>query len=129
METPMTDHSKIRQLIRNPKAMMDLQATGRLPQTPERDDPSPLARLLNSLTPRELLQITSVTVCPELGYQCRNTFRNAQQTLNWLYPDPINGATYPADAVRDRRFESRRPTLSIEDLAKHASVPDHIKAR
>lgn len=125
----MSEQRKIRELMRNPKAMMTFQASGRLPSLPERDRPSPLVLLLLSRTPRELLQIGPITVGPDLGYRCRNIFRNAQQALNWLYPDHINGSGSPADSRRDRGFESRNPKISLDDLAKHAGVPDYIKAR
>lgn len=125
----MSDHQRIRAMMRSPKAMMNFQITGKLPQLPSREKPSPLAQLLLSIAPRDLLQIGPMTVCAELGYRCQNTFRNAQLALNWLYPAHINGASSPADARRDRGFEARNPKLTLEDLAKHATIPDHIRAR
>jgi len=123
----MSDPRRIRELMRNPRAMMNFKATGKLPLVPDREKPSPLVVLLLTLTPRDLLQIGPMTVCPELGYRCQNTYRNARLALNWLYPDHISDTSSPADARRDRVFEAQNPKLSLEDLARHATIPAHIK--
>lgn len=121
----MSHSQRVRAMLRNPRAMMEFQATGRLPQLPDRERPSPLAALLLSLSPRDLAQIRNVSVGPDLGYCCRRQFPTAQAALNWLYPAHASGPT-PADAHRDRRFEARTRSLSLVELAKFATLPPHL---
>lgn len=122
----MSHHQRVRAMLRSPRAMMEFQATGRLPNLPERERPSPLAALLLSLAPRDLAQIRSVTVGPGLGYCCRREFPTAQAALNWIYPQHASGPT-PGDFHRDPRFEARTRTLSLTDLAKFAILPPHLQ--
>jgi hypothetical protein len=116
-------------MMRNPRALINYQITGRLPAIPCLESPSPLAQLLLSIDPRDLLQIGPANVGSALGYRCRNSFRNAQQALNWLYPAHSNESSSPANSYRDRPFEIRHPKLGIEDLAEHFTIPDQIKSK
>lgn len=111
----------LRQLIRNPKAMMDFQASGKLPEVPA-DPQSPLITLLKSLHPTERLRITGVTVDSRMGYQGRRTFANAAQALEWLCP--ANRPQYlPSESAQDKRF---RRALGIDSLMECANVPESI---
>jgi len=105
-----------RYLARNPKAMIRYQTTGRLPQTFR--PTSPLIELLESLSPRERLQITGIRLSPALGYQCSQTFANAEQLYRFLKPqaEMIEGEPFPAESMRIKRFAKR---LTIDDLRNH----------
>jgi hypothetical protein len=110
----------LNRLARDPVAMMKLQATGKLPnyQKPE----SPLITLLMSLHPRERIRIMSVQMDPSLGYRSGAAFMNASLALDWLSPTNP-GNNIPSESHKDARFKS---VLTIEDLAKHANVPQDV---
>ena len=54
-------------MMLSPRAMMDFQATGKLPQVDVRS--SPLITLIESINPRARVLITAVKLVPELGYK------------------------------------------------------------
>ena len=111
-------------LLKSPKAMIEYHTTGRLPRVP--DEPkSPLITLLKSLTPRERLQIVGLTVGRDLGYEGSRTFANAAQALNWLVPAGCS-AHLVSESWRTKRFQQQ---LTIEDLAKHSSVPEEVQTQ
>lgn len=118
----MSESSRINAMLRSPKAMLQFQLTGQLPSLPPREKPSPLAALLLSLSPRELLQVRNLKVGPDLGYQGQRTFANGAQALNWVYPKHAPQHT-PADSWRNRRFEQQPRTISLEQLLAHCSPP------
>ncbi|MBB4867567.1 hypothetical protein HNP46_006481 [Pseudomonas nitritireducens] len=117
----MNSHD-LNKLLKNPRAMMQFRASGRVPQREEIT--SPLITLLKSIHPRELLQITNVKVGLTVGYTGIHPFQNAAQALNWLCPaNP--GHSEPSVACRDLSFRRR---LTIDDLARIASVPDNVRS-
>ena len=111
-------------LARSPKAMIRYQATARLPLTFR--PTSPLIELLESLTPRERFLITGIRLSPALGYQCSQTFANAEQLYRFLKPqgEMIEGEPFPAESRRIKRFTKR---LSIEDLRDHQARRNGLK--
>ena len=113
--------SQLNQLMRNPKAMMDFHATGKLPEAPV-DPRSPLITLLKSFHPSERVRITRITIDSRMGYQGRHTFCNAAQALEWLCP-PNRPQYLPSESAQDKRFQ--RP-LSINNLTECANVPEAI---
>lgn len=116
----MSESSRINAMLRSPKAMLHFKLTGQLPSLPPREKPSPLAALLLSLSPRELMLLRNLRVGPELGYQGQRTFANGAQALNWVYPKHAPNHT-PADSWRNRRFEQRSNALSLEQLLAQCS--------
>lgn len=114
------DSRTLHRLATNPKALMDFRATGRLPVSVK--PKSPLITLLQSLHPRERVQIASVFVSEALGYTGARNFANAQQALNWLCPS--GSSSCPASqSWQNKRFQK---VLTIDDLAGVARVPDSI---
>jgi len=99
------------------------QTTGLLP-VEERISASPLIVLLQSFTPRERLQIASLTITGSLGYTGRHFFRNAQQALNWLAPACSSGSV-ASQSWQDKRFVA---ALTVDDLALVAAVPESVTA-
>jgi hypothetical protein len=117
----MIDSKTLNHLLRNPKQMMDFQATGKIPQLAE--PKSPLITLLQSINPNERRMITSVRIGQGLGYTSNKLFQNAAQALTWLKPG-YSAASYPSESHQDKRFAK---VLTIDDLASCAKVPDSIK--
>ncbi|WGK63429.1 hypothetical protein QAO71_17970 (plasmid) [Halopseudomonas sp. SMJS2] len=118
----MSESSRIKEMLRSPKAMLQFQLTGQLPSLPPREKPSPLAALLLSLSQRELLLVRNLMVGPDLGYQGQRTFANGAQALNWVYTKHASQHT-PADSWRNRRFEQLSKPISLEQLLKQCSPP------
>jgi hypothetical protein len=117
----MIDSKTLNHLARNPKAMMDFHATGKLPQMA--DPSSPLITLLRSIHPSELRLITAVRIGRSLGYSTNMPFQNAAQALNWLKPS-YSAQSYPSESHQDKRFNR---VLTIDDLAECANVPEMIR--
>ena len=82
---------------------------------------SPLITLLESLSPRDLVQITNVRVGIELGYEGCRFFGNGALALKWL--QPAGSGTPVSESWRNKRFQKR---LTIENLAHCARIPDSI---
>lgn len=118
----MVDRDSIRMLSRHPQRLAQYLRTGRLPGVTK--PAGPLITLLDSIPPRDRLEIRAVMIGPALGYTGRHVFQNAAQALNWLRP-PQDGVSTPSESWRDKRFS--RP-LSIEDLAACAQVPPRVIA-
>lgn len=117
----MIDSKTLNHLIRHPEKMIDFHLTGRTPQLAE--PKSPLITLLQSIPPAERRLVTAVRIGPTLGYNANTTFQNASQALNWLKPN-YSAESYPSESRQDRRFQR---ALTIDDLAKHANVPEMVK--
>jgi hypothetical protein len=117
----MIDSKTLNHLARNPKAMMDFHATGKLPQMA--NPSSPLITLLRSIHPSELRLITAVRIGSALGYNSNTPFQNAAQALNWLKPN-YSAQSYPSESHQNRRFTR---ALTIDDLARCANVPEMIR--
>jgi hypothetical protein len=117
----MIDSKTLNHLLRNPKQMMDFQATGKLPLLAA--PTSPLITLLQSISPNERRMITSVRIGQSLGYTSNKLFQNAAQALTWLKPG-YSATSYPSESHQDKRFTK---ILTIDDLADCAKVPDMIK--
>lgn len=117
----MTDHRRIQQMLRTPKAMMAYQATGRLPAL--NIPVSPLITLIESIPVGYHHRITNVVVCPELGYRGHHRFHNLAQAMNWLKPSHI-AQCYPSESWRLKRFCAR---LSIQDLYRHCQIPEQLE--
>ncbi|MBF3053536.1 hypothetical protein HKW90_03865 [Pseudomonas aeruginosa] len=96
------------------------QRSGRLPSICR--PASPLIALLDTIPPRDRVEIRSVVIGPALGYTGRHAFQNAAQALNWLRPHQGTVST-PSESWKDKRFTH---PLTIEDLAKFAQVPNRI---
>jgi hypothetical protein len=99
-------------MMRSPRAMMDFQLRGRLPDmvTPS----SPLITLLRSIPPAKRVRIRGIRLHPDLGYQCTMQFHNGEQLLNWLAPnDYLRPDSWPAESFRIKQFSRR---LTVEDL-------------
>jgi hypothetical protein len=91
MEISMSKESvQMKHLMRSPKAMMDYQLHRKLPN--ERQPNSDLIKYLESIPPRERVEMIGVRLSPKLGYQSNAQFANAQLMLNYLKPSP---ALYP----------------------------------
>lgn len=88
---------------------------------------SPLITLLESIPPRERLQIRGLRVGPALGYTGSRQFHTAAQALSWCRPDSEVFTSWPAESWRDKRFNEK---LYLEDLqAACASFPSHLAQR
>jgi hypothetical protein len=107
---------QMNRLAKSPKAMMDYQATGRLPRMVSPS--SPLIDLLERIGYRRLDRILGVRVGPELGCQRTHTFRSAAQLLKWLKPADqiVEGESFPAEQHRIKNFQK---TLTEDDLRRH----------
>ncbi len=114
-------NDQIKRLLSSPKAMMLFKATGKLPDALPRPQ-SPLIALLDSLYPREQLQITGLVIDHRLGYLGSRTFANAAQALNWLAPSS-RPEHLASESACDKRF---RRALTLEDLRACAIVPDAV---
>lgn len=117
----MIDNKTLNHMLRNPKAMMDYQETGKHPQLAEPN--SPLITLLLSISPNERRMITALRIGPSLGYTGNQLFQNAAQALNWLKPQ-YAATSYPSESHQNKRFLQ---PLTIDDLAACANIPDLIK--
>lgn len=106
----------IKHLARSPKAMLEFQRTGRLPQgiRPQ----SPLIALFEKIGPGRLGHFVGITVGPDLGYMGSRTFHNAAQAYRWVKPDPEVFGHFPAESWRRKDFRSE---LYLEDLLAHVS--------
>lgn len=114
--------AQLRQLMRNPKAMMDYQMYGRVPRG-ERPD-SPLITLLERYTPHDRLRIRGIRIA-SLGYTNSHLWQNAEQLYRWLKPSNEVFGSYPAGSYQKASFRKR---LTPDDL-KAASMhyPDNVK--
>jgi hypothetical protein len=112
---------QLRHLMRDPKAMMNFQATGKLPEPPA-DPKSPLITLLQSFYPTERARITRVIIDHRMGYQGRRTFANAAQALDWLCP-PNRPQYLPSESAQDKRFQK---DLGVEEFLECAIIPEAI---
>jgi hypothetical protein len=114
-------NDQIRRLMSSPRAMMLFKATGKLPDALLRPQ-SPLITLLDSIYPRDRLQITGVVIDHRLGYLGSRTFANAAQALNWLAP-----SNRPEHLASESACDKRvKKVLSLEDLRACAAVPDAV---
>lgn len=107
-------------LMTHPKAMMDYQATRRLPQV-RKPLNTPLRELLMSMGPRERMQYRGIRLSPKLGYNGNMRFDNGEQLLNWLgspYEELIGQESLPSESWAIRNF---RQKLTKEDLASHCA--------
>lgn len=103
-------------LARNPRAMMQYKTTGRLPQIYR--PRSPLIDLLETMSPRERVELRGIRLSPALGYQTGQTFANAEQLYRFVKPqaEMIEGEPFPAESMRIKRFTKR---LTLDDLKDH----------
>jgi hypothetical protein len=116
----MVDRDAIRLLARNPHMYAQFRRTGRLPSICR--PAGPLIALLDTIPPRDRVEIRSIVIGPALGYTGQHAFQNAAQALNWLRPQQ-GAVSTPSESWRDKRFT--RP-LTIEDLAEFAQIPPRI---
>lgn len=115
------DPRAIRTMMRSPRAMMDFQATGKLPQVDVRS--SPLITLIESINPRARVLITAVKLVPELGYKGGIRFQNLAQALNWLKPT-ASTTDYLHESCQLKTFTQQ---LTIDDLKPFADIPEHVE--
>lgn len=111
------DSKTLHRLATNPKAMLNYKLTGRLPSFVPPS--SPLITLLQSLHPRERVQVASLTVSASLGYRGLHSFRNAQHALNWAVPEGTS--SMPASA--SWQIKQYRKLLTVDDLKDRATIP------
>lgn len=119
----MSNSQKYRELARNPRAFMEYQRTGNLPQGVRPD--SPLIRLIESIPPAKRGQYVGVVVSDKLGYTGRRVFHDAHQALNWLKPSAEVFGSFPAESHRLKHFSK---TLTLADLSaccsRSPALPD-----
>lgn len=123
----MVSPKQMREMMRNPMALVNFQATGQAPRTVRPE--SPLITLLEQIDPRDRVRIVGVRVDALLGYVGSRQFHTAEQALRWAKPDNemIEGRSWPAESNRDKRFSHR---LYLEQLLDHAaSYPEGMLAR
>lgn len=112
----------IRELARNPQALMKFQATGRLPR--EHRPSGPLYDLLKAISPRDLGRLEGLTVGPALGYSGSRQFSYGSQALRWVAPPGDNFHPWPSESWKMGNFSRR---LYIEDLLDCcAKVPSDL---
>ena len=104
-------NEQVKKMMRSPKDLMDFQMTGRLPNAVQPS--SPLITFLESLTPRDRLQMVGVRLSPKLGYQSGAQFGNAEQMLRYLKPRPWVAGSWPAESCRIKSF---RATITKSDF-------------
>ncbi|SHH59370.1 hypothetical protein [Ferrimonas marina] len=102
------------------KEIMDFQLHGRLPKespTPE----TPLRALLAAIYPRDRSRLGAIQLGPELGFNCRLVFDNAEQLLRWLGHNQTvrNNAPLAYQSHQDSRVS--KVTLAM--LNKHLVKP------
>lgn len=104
-----------KKLATSPQAMMRFKATGKLPEIWHPD--SPLIRLLESISPRDRLQVRVIRLSPELGYTGNHLFHSAEQLLRWLKPPAglVEGESCAAESCRIKAFTQE---VTLDDLAK-----------
>ena len=110
------ESTEMKALMRSPKALMDFKMTGRKPKAVQ--PTSPLIILLESISPRDRLNIIGIRLSPKLGYQSGAQFHTAAQLLNWLKPNPWIVGTWPAESCRIKMFSQK---LILKDLLNHAT--------
>lgn len=116
------DSKTLSQMAKNPRLLMEYQATGRVPAELKRSPPKgPLIDLLGTIYPRELARITAVVVGESLGYTGARRFHNAAQALQWV--KPYHAHNVPAESWRNKRFTKQ---LTIDDLAQCSVIPAEI---
>lgn len=119
----MSNSQKYRELARNPRAFMEYQRTGNLPQGVRPD--SPLIRLIESIPPAKRGQYLGVVVSEQLGYTGRRVFHDAHRALHWLKPSAEVFGSFPAESHRLKHFSK---TLTLADLeaccSRSPSPPD-----
>lgn len=109
-------------MLRHPKAYLDFQMTGRLPQGVRPQ--SPLIDAILRIAPRDRARMIGFMVSPDLGYTGSRRFHTVSQALNWIAPDDEVFGAFPAESSRIKAF---RKALSFEDIAKAcAQVPEDI---
>lgn len=113
------NQKQMRYITRNPRALMEFQATGRLPRMLRLD--SPLIRLLEQYTPRQRTQMRGVSLHPDLGYQTGMRFNTGEQLYRWLKPsaEVLDCENIPAESYRNKRFNR---VLIEDDLRKHCAA-------
>ena len=116
----MASHNQMKEIIRNPRAHMNFQITGRLP-TETRAPESALRALIDKI-PRGLWgQFTNVKVDASLGFTGSRNFNNLAQVHQWIGGSNktiIGNRTMPYQSYMMRGF---RKTLTIENLINNST--------
>ena len=107
------DARTVHYLARNPRALLNYQRTGKLPDM--RVPTSPLITLIDTIPRRYHGLIRNVTIGPTLGYSRRWHHVTLAHALRWLRPD----SPTPIDSVASERFRIKgyQKSLTIQDLA------------
>ena len=117
-------NSKImRRLATNPKAMIDLRTSGRMPRTVQ-PEKTPLWRLLDSLGPRERSRYIGVRLSPTLGYHSDQVFPSAEALFRALGGRDIHGE-WEIPPLAQRAIRGFHGALTDEDLKKHSANYPH----
>jgi hypothetical protein len=107
-------NSQIKYMMRNPKSLMEHQMTGRLPSV-RKPTRTPLWTLLDSMTPRQRIDIKGVVLSPKLGYQCNIQFGSAEQLFDYLggHTEIVGNSRLPSE---ERIMAGFNKKLQISDL-------------
>ena len=124
----MVNHMKNIQskyLMRNAKALMDFQLTGRLPSI-RKPLETPLWVCLNDIPPRLRAVIVGIKLNPALGYNCNYQFNTAEQLFQYLggNNDLIEHQSLPSERYAIRAFQK---VITLDDILENAaSYPPSI---
>ncbi len=118
---------QIRELMRNPHAQMRFQTTGRLPEIVRPE--GPLISVLKSMTPRERLGVTGLTVDGRLGYSGSRIFGSAEQALKWCCPSEtiLSNTSWPAESWRLKTFALPLTVRTVLSCA--TGISDSVRGR
>ena len=109
------ESTEIKYLMRNQKAMMNFQLHKKMPNATK--PTSPLISYLESIPPRDRVNLKNVKLSPKLGYQSSLTFPNAQLMLNFLKPSQWMVNDWPAKQYQIKTFQ-KQITKEIFDSAQ-----------
>lgn len=118
----MSNSKQMRELMKNPKAMMDFQTRGLLPKM-RKPIKTPLWELLNAIPARDRMSMRGIRLSPKLGYQNGTVFETAEHLFRWLGGNGELGPreTLPSESYAIRSF---RKKLTLDDVKSHcAQVP------
>ena len=115
----MSHNHAIKAMMRNPKAMMDFQLTGRLPRT--KDAPTtPLREAIEKIPPRLRTQFVGIKLNPSLGFHSGAQFNDLSQLYTWLGGGKTlaGSQTMPYMGWVNRGFNKK---ITITDIVSNCS--------
>ena len=111
------ESAQIKALIRSPKAMMDYQLRGKMPEAIRPS--SPLITYLEKFSARERIEKKNVRLSPKLGYHSGAVFSNAQTMLMYLKPSEYLVGSWPAESARIKSFTTTITHELFDACQKH----------